>query len=49
MSSRSSAKEQLEQSRGNVQAFSPAALNLRRFKESPFVAKPLRTAEFVYV
>ena len=25
------------------------SLDLRRFKESPFIAKALRTAEFVYV
>ena len=43
------AVEQLEQARANVEAFSPETLDLRRFKESPFVAKALRTASHVYV
>ena len=42
-----SATEQLELARSNAQAFSPESLDLRHFKALPFVAKPLRTADFV--
>ena len=44
-----SAKEELELARTNARSFSPETLDLRRFKESPFVAKPLRTAGYVYI
>ena len=43
------AAEQLELARTNVRDFTPDNLNLRCFKASPFVAKSLRTAAFVYV
>ena len=46
---RSTAKEQLEQARANVEVFLPKRLDLRRFKESPLLASTLRTAEYVYV
>ena len=42
-------KEELEGARSNVANFMPETLDLRQFKESPFVAKALRTTEFVYV
>ena len=45
----SSAKEQLDLARSNAAAFTPEALDVRKFKTSPFVAKTLRTAKFVYV
>ena len=48
-SSPRSAAEQLDQARSNVAAFTPRVLDLRKFKDSPFVAKALRTASFVYV
>ena len=35
--------------RANVAAFAPETLDLSRFKESPFIAKTLRTATHVYV
>ena len=35
--------------RANVAAFTPETLDLRRFKSSPFVARTLRTAPYVYV
>ena len=44
-----SAAEQLELARSNTTAYSPRALNLMKFKYSPFITKPLRTADFVYV
>ena len=44
-----SAADQLDLARSNVAAFSPRSLDLRKFKDSPFVAKSLRTAQFVYV
>ena len=44
-----SATDQLDLVRSNVASFSPQALDLRKFKDSPFVAKTLRTARFVYV
>ena len=46
---RSTAKEQLERARANVEAFSPKALDLRWFKESPFISKTLRMADYIYV
>ena len=46
---KSSATEQLELARSNASAFSPASLDLGRFRTSPFIAKSLRTAKFVYV
>ena len=42
-------REQLEQARSNVAAFSLKTLDLRRFKESPFITNTLRTAKYVYV
>ena len=48
-SSQRSAAAQLDLARANVAAFTPRSLDLRKFKDSPFVAKPLRTAKFVYV
>ena len=48
-SPRQTAAEQLDLSRANVAAYSPEALDLRRFKSSPFIAKTLRTAAYVYV
>ena len=45
----SKASEQLELARSNAAAFSPEALDLRKFKASPFVTKALRTAKFVFV
>ena len=44
-----SAEEQLSAARANVSSFSPKVLDLGRFKSSPFIAKSLRTAQFVYV
>ena len=46
---RQTAKEQLQQARANVAAFTPETLNLQKFKETPFIAKSLRTVRFVYV
>ena len=43
------AAEQLELARRNVSEFSPQSLDLRRFKDSPFIARALRTANYVYV
>ena len=48
-SPRRSAAKQLELARSNASAFSPESLELRRFRSLQFVAKPLRTADFVYV
>ena len=48
-SSPRSAAEQLDQARSNVASFTSRVLDLRKFKDSPFVAKALRTARFVYV
>ena len=45
----STAAEQLEQARSNVASFTPKTLDLRRFKESPFITKTLRMADHVYV
>ena len=42
-------KEQLQRANENVRSFSPETLDLRKFKESPFVAKSMRTASYVYV
>ena len=44
-----SAAEQLKLSRSNAASFTPEALDTRRFKASPFVAKSLRVSQFVYV
>ena len=44
-----SVHEQLELARSNAAAFLPASLDLRRFKQSPFISKSLRLAEFVFV
>ena len=44
-----SAVDQLDLARSNAAAFSPRSLDLRKFKNSPFVASTLRTAKFVYV
>ena len=41
--------DQLDVARANVASFSPRTLDLRKFKDSPFVAKTLRTAKFAYV
>ena len=35
--------------RSNVATFMPDSLDLKKFKESPFIAKSLRTADFVFV
>ena len=43
------AEEQLEWSRVNAAAYTPRALDLTKFKASPFVARSLRTAAYVYV
>ena len=48
-SSPRSATDQLNLARSNVASFTPRALDLRKFKDSPFVAKTLRTAKYVYV
>ena len=48
-SSPRSAAAQLDLARANVASFTPCSLDLRKFKDSPFVAKTLRTAKFVYV
>ena len=45
----SSVAEQLEMARTNVDSYTPRALDQTRFKASPFMAKSLRTARFVYV
>ena len=45
----STVEEQLSLARANVANFSPQTLDLRRFKSSPFIAKSLRTASYVYV
>ena len=44
-----SPREQLQLARTNASSFSPETLDLRRFKESPFIANSLRTAKFVLV
>ena len=44
-----SVADQLDLARANVAAFSPQSLDLRKFKDSPFISKSLRTAQFVYV
>ena len=43
------AEEQLASARANVAAFTPRVLDLGRFKSSPFIAKSMRTAKFIYV
>ena len=43
------ASEQLEAARSNVADFTPALLDLRRFKASPFVAGSLRTSSHVFI
>ena len=48
-SPRHSSPEQLELARANVRSFLPNTPDLRKFKESPFVAKSLRMASFVYI
>ena len=48
-SPRRSAAEDLELARANTRSFSPEMLDLSHFKASPFVAKPLRTAGFVFI
>ena len=42
-------QEQLAWTRTNVQSYTPHALDLSKFKTSPFIAKTLRTAKFVFV
>ena len=44
-----SLKDQLKLARDNVDKFSPATLDLRRFKDSPFIAATLRTAKYIFV
>ena len=44
-----SAAEQLELLRKNIADHTPRTLDLDKFKSSPFIAKPLRTAKYVYV
>ena len=46
---RKTAAEELESARHNVASFMPTSLDLRRFKDSPFIAKALRTTDFVYI
>ena len=46
---RHSAAEQLLLVRANMAAFTPEMLDLRRFRTSPFIAKTLPTAAYVYV
>ena len=46
---RSKVVEELQMARSNVVTFMPDSLDLRKFKESPFIAKSLRTADFVFV
>ena len=43
------ASEQLQLSRTNASSFTPDGLDSARFKTSPFVAKSLRLAKYVYV
>ena len=43
------AKEEVDKARGNVASFLHESLDLGRFKQSPFIAKALRTADFVYI
>ena len=44
-----SAAEHLALSRSNVEKHSPRALDLTKFKSSPFIMKALRTSNFVYI
>ena len=44
-----SAKEQLAMARSNADSYTPRALDLTKFKMSPFIAKFLHTAEFLFV
>ena len=44
-----SVQEQLQLARTNVRAFTPAVLNDKKFKHSPFMPKQLREARFVFV
>ena len=44
-----SAKEQLAWARSNADSHTPRAQDLTKFKTSPFIAKSLRTAEFIFV
>ena len=44
-----SVAEQLQLARSNAAAFTLDTLDVGRFRSSPFVAKPLLTAKFVYV
>ena len=46
---RRTVQDQLELARSNAAAFLPSTLDLRKFKEFPFVSKPLRTSQFVFV
>ena len=41
--------EQLRLSRANASAFTPDTLDTSRFRATPFVAKSLRLAKFVYI
>ena len=44
-----SAEEQLQLAWANADTHSPRVLDLTKFKSSPFIAKALRTAKYVYV
>ena len=46
---RRSTIDQLALARAKVAAFTPETLDLRHFRASPFIAKTLRTASYVYV
>ena len=46
---RLSPAEQLELARTNAATFLPEALDMSKFRSSPFMARSLRTAKFVYV
>ena len=45
----SEAKEQLERARCNTRSFTPAVMNGKKFQQSPFIAKQLKDAAYVYV
>ena len=44
-----SPQEQLQRVRTNVPSFTPAILNNRKFKQSPFIPKQLKDARFVFI
>ena len=49
LSSSLSAGEQLELSRANIDAFTPATVNQRKFNQSPFIPPNIRNADYLFI